>query len=61
MCPTITPRSILCRSPRSPLHPWCRLRALHCCTAIVLLLILTTGNLVTAQNTPGSNKQPFFF
>jgi len=30
-------------------------------TAVALLLVLTMGNVVTAQNTPGSNKQPFAF
>ena len=61
MHPTTTPPSILCRSPRSPLRPWCRLMVLRLSTAVALLLVLTMGNVVTAQNTPGSNKQPLAF
>ena len=61
MHPTTTPPSILYRSSCSPLRPWCRLMALHRSAAVVLLLVLIMGSVVTAQNTPGSNKQPFAF
>ena len=60
MRPTTTPRAILCRAPRSPLRSWCRLMALHRSMAVALL-VLTMGSVVAAQNTPGSNKQPFTF
>ena len=43
------------------LRSWCRLMALHRSTAFALLLVLTMGSVVTAQDTPGSNKQPFSF
>jgi quercetin dioxygenase-like cupin family protein len=61
MRPTTTPRSMLGRSPHTQLCPWCRLVALHRSTAVALLLVLTMGSVVTAQNTPGSNKQPLTF
>jgi hypothetical protein len=58
---TTTPRAILGPSPRPPLRPWCRLMALHRSIAVALLLVLSMGSVVTAQDTPGSNKQPFSF
>ena len=61
MRPMTVPRSFPCRSPRSPLRPWCRPMVLRLGTAVALLLALTMGNIATAQNTPGSNKQPFSF
>jgi quercetin dioxygenase-like cupin family protein len=61
MHPTTTPRSILCRSLHSPRCPWCRPTVLRFSSVIALLLALAMGNVVTAQNTPGSNKQPFAF
>ena len=61
MRPTTTPHFILCQSPRSPLRSWCRLMALHHSIALALLLVLTMGSVATAQNTPGSNTQPFTF
>jgi quercetin dioxygenase-like cupin family protein len=61
MRPTTTPRSILHHSPRSPLRPRCCLMTLQRSMAVALLLVLSMGSVVTAQNTPGSNKQPFFF
>jgi quercetin dioxygenase-like cupin family protein len=61
MRPTTTPRSILDQAPRFPLRPWRCLVVLHCCMAVALWLGLSLGNVVTAQDTPGSNKQPFSF
>jgi quercetin dioxygenase-like cupin family protein len=61
MRPMTTSRFILIPSPRLSFYPWCRLMALHCSTAVALLLVLIMGSVVTAQNTPGSNKQPFAF
>ena len=51
MHPTTTPPSILYRSSCSPLRPWCRLMALHRSAAVVLLLVLIMGSVVTAQQT----------
>ena len=61
MHPMTTPPAFLYRSPRSPLHPWCRLMVLCLSTTVVLFLVLTMGNVVMAQNGLGSNKQPFAF
>ena len=61
MRPTTTPHAFLCRSPRSPLRPWCRLMVLRLSTTVALFLVLTMGNVVMAQNGLGSNKQPFAF
>ena len=52
MHPTTTPlllsyTDLLC----SPLRPWCRLMALHRSAAVVLLLVLIMGSVVTAQQT----------
>ena len=61
MCSTTTPHAVLCRSPRSPRRPRCRLMVLRLSTAMALLLVLIMVNIVMAQNAPGSNKQPFAF
>jgi quercetin dioxygenase-like cupin family protein len=61
MRPTTMLCAVLCQSPRPPLCPWCRLMVLRLSIAVALLLVLTMGNVVTAQNTPGSNKHPFAF
>ena len=61
MRPTTTPHSILHQSSRSPRRLRCCLMALHRSTAVALLLLLSLGSIVTAQDTPGSNKQPLSF